>query len=273
MKISPPHGCRLLAHPHTNRSLAPTVLTVLGQWTEWTTWSECSRTCNHGNQTRSRMCKSPVPDTGYELVCNESRQVAGRECLMSNCSKLNLSVFLSDHVIFLPLCGLFSSSFALLMSIILTFPYPCLCFSTSFCYLSLKTNTKISVILFLLLSMFLPLYPQPLLVILQFAFATISAFFSPFHCHNQLKPTHGVSVSPIFLRTLSYSFVIFQTPLYYFVLFRSPSYTFVLFRSPSYTFVLFRSSSYSFIILHTLSYSFVLFRSPSYTSVVLRTLS
>ena len=152
MKISPPHGCRLLAHPHTNRSLAPTVLTVLGQWTEWTTWSECSRTCNHGNQTRSRMCKSPVPDTGYELVCNESRQVAGRECLVSNCSKLNLSVFLSDHVIFLSHCTVVCSLLPCpwFMSIILTFPHPCLCcllFPTSFCYLSLKTNTKISVTL------------------------------------------------------------------------------------------------------------------------------
>lgn len=60
---------------------------VRGYWTQWTNWTECSRTCRHGNQTRSRTCVNPLPESGLELLCDDVADTDRRSCLISNCSK------------------------------------------------------------------------------------------------------------------------------------------------------------------------------------------
>lgn len=37
---------------------------VDGHWSEWSFWEECTRSCGHGNQTRTRTCSNPSAQHG-----------------------------------------------------------------------------------------------------------------------------------------------------------------------------------------------------------------
>ncbi|KAL9955531.1 hypothetical protein ACROYT_G036867 [Oculina patagonica] len=65
------------------------IFKVRGFWTQWTSWTECSQTCRHGNQTRSRSCVNPLPDSGLELICGDVADTERRSCLMSNCTPVD----------------------------------------------------------------------------------------------------------------------------------------------------------------------------------------
>ena len=50
---------------------------VRGYWTQWTEWTVCSR---HENQTRSRTCINPLPESGLDLLCGEIAETERRKC-------------------------------------------------------------------------------------------------------------------------------------------------------------------------------------------------
>ena len=37
---------------------------VDGHWGNWSNWTACSVSCGGGNQSRSRLCDSPLPEYG-----------------------------------------------------------------------------------------------------------------------------------------------------------------------------------------------------------------
>ncbi|XP_011246353.1 hemicentin-1 isoform X3 [Mus musculus] len=45
---------------HCHNKLCP----VDGHWSEWSFWEDCSRSCGHGNQTRTRTCSNPPAQHG-----------------------------------------------------------------------------------------------------------------------------------------------------------------------------------------------------------------
>nr|XP_048286978.1 hemicentin-1 isoform X1 [Myodes glareolus] len=45
---------------HCQKKLCP----VDGHWSEWSFWEECTRSCGHGNQTRTRTCSNPSAQHG-----------------------------------------------------------------------------------------------------------------------------------------------------------------------------------------------------------------
>uniref|UniRef100_A0A8C6QPP1 Hemicentin-1 n=1 Tax=Nannospalax galili TaxID=1026970 RepID=A0A8C6QPP1_NANGA len=45
---------------HCQNKLCP----VDGHWSEWSLWEECTRSCGHGNQTRTRTCSNPSAQHG-----------------------------------------------------------------------------------------------------------------------------------------------------------------------------------------------------------------
>ncbi|TPP66839.1 Hemicentin-1, partial [Fasciola gigantica] len=54
-----------------------------GGWSAWSSWTECSKTCGHGSQTRSRTCTEPAPRNGGAHCFGEPTEA--RTCLVSFC--------------------------------------------------------------------------------------------------------------------------------------------------------------------------------------------
>ncbi|KAJ7352814.1 hypothetical protein OS493_033624 [Desmophyllum pertusum] len=48
---------------------------VDGNWAEWSSWSTCSKTCKEGKQSRTRECKSPVPQYGGKLCDGKPNEI------------------------------------------------------------------------------------------------------------------------------------------------------------------------------------------------------
>ncbi|NXC61674.1 HMCN1 protein, partial [Aleadryas rufinucha] len=61
----PANGGRGCQGPHTDlRSCHRQPCPVDGSWSEWGLWEECSKSCGHGNRTRSRTCSNPPAQHG-----------------------------------------------------------------------------------------------------------------------------------------------------------------------------------------------------------------
>ncbi|KAA0186981.1 Hemicentin 1, partial [Fasciolopsis buskii] len=54
-----------------------------GAWSAWSPWTDCSQTCGHGSQTRSRTCTEPAPRNGGAHCFGEATEA--RTCLVSFC--------------------------------------------------------------------------------------------------------------------------------------------------------------------------------------------
>ncbi|CAH8660274.1 unnamed protein product [Heterobilharzia americana] len=54
-----------------------------GQWSSWSSWSECSQTCGHGTQSKTRTCTDPAPKYGGAHCFGETTEI--RACLVSFC--------------------------------------------------------------------------------------------------------------------------------------------------------------------------------------------
>ncbi|XP_053373080.1 mucin-like protein [Mercenaria mercenaria] len=65
--------------PFTNRDNP-----VYGQYGPWTEWSQCSRTCDEGEQFRTRRCDSPLPANGG-AECADNH-VDSRVCNLEPCA-------------------------------------------------------------------------------------------------------------------------------------------------------------------------------------------
>ncbi|XP_027560313.1 hemicentin-1 isoform X2 [Neopelma chrysocephalum] len=61
----PANGGRSCEGPHNDvRSCHSRPCPVDGSWSEWGPWEECSKSCGHGNRTRSRTCSAPPAQHG-----------------------------------------------------------------------------------------------------------------------------------------------------------------------------------------------------------------
>merc|ERR1711962_1240244 len=56
---------------------------VDGQWSEWSTWSECSKSCDGGEATRTRYCNNPSPSGGGSDCAGDSQQT--QDCNVEDC--------------------------------------------------------------------------------------------------------------------------------------------------------------------------------------------
>lgn len=53
---------------------------VDGGWSDWSSWGECSKSCGHGQETRTRTCTNPPPQHGGNYCLGvglESRKCIG----------------------------------------------------------------------------------------------------------------------------------------------------------------------------------------------------
>lgn len=57
---------------------------AVGQWTEWSNWTDCSKTCDVGQQTRTRSCKSP---NDRSVQSARDSDCTGNETEMRVCSQ------------------------------------------------------------------------------------------------------------------------------------------------------------------------------------------
>ena len=53
---------------------------VNGNYTEWTDFTECSKTCEGGQRSRSRTCTNPPPQNGGKDCMSLGRDVEYDEC-------------------------------------------------------------------------------------------------------------------------------------------------------------------------------------------------
>lgn len=90
----PSTAVSILAQATKNFLLSIFFFTVNGSWSQWSNWSLCPESCNHGSQSRSRVCQNLVSGQGYVFRgCEGAYQegemeIESRECLVTTCSEL-----------------------------------------------------------------------------------------------------------------------------------------------------------------------------------------
>ena len=65
---------------------------VNGNWGEWSDYGECSRSCDGGQQIRTRQCDNPVPLNGGDDCVGEDAEAV--DCNMDICSGESCPIFL-----------------------------------------------------------------------------------------------------------------------------------------------------------------------------------
>ena len=58
---------------------------VNGKWGRWSDWSQCSVTCDRGEEKRSRECDSPLPMGNGSNCSGKSNET--RECNRAPCTR------------------------------------------------------------------------------------------------------------------------------------------------------------------------------------------
>lgn len=60
------------------------ISTVDGGWDAWAEWTQCSVTCGHGIQRRSRTCTNPAPSNGGAVCKGDGEEV--KKCSPMSCA-------------------------------------------------------------------------------------------------------------------------------------------------------------------------------------------
>ena len=59
---------------------------LTGGYTQWSEWSECSKSCEAGQRTRSRTCTNPVPPQGGNDCSHQGKPEVTEECNLHSCT-------------------------------------------------------------------------------------------------------------------------------------------------------------------------------------------
>jgi len=78
---------------HVAYEIVRFVFLVHGNWGPWGPYSQCSRTCNGGEQTRKRKCDNPAPKYGGKGCVGADHEK--RKCGLKRCpGNLNIQYYL-----------------------------------------------------------------------------------------------------------------------------------------------------------------------------------